>query len=486
MPDDSSVVLVSNRGPVSFVRAGDAFTTKRGAGGLAGAVDPVARRLGDNAVWVAATNSAADREAVAAGAAGDLQDELGYRVHLLDIEPAIYARYYDEVSNRMLWFATHCLWGEVPMPAFGDAHREAWRDGYLRVNQRFADAVVQITSPSTLVLFQDYHLAVAPRLLRRARPDQKIFHFTHSSFCGPDGFAPLPDQIARGVIEGMLGADLLGFHVPDWVDGFFRCCEKLGAEVDTRRGSVTYDGRETWVRTYPIPVDADELRQRASGRKAQDWAHRFSQSDFLVTRADRTDPSKNIVRGFRAFGLLLDRRDDLRGQARFVACLYPSRQSIPEYRRYVEEIKASVDDVNARHPGAIELFLEDDFERTLGALLAYDVLLVNPLMDGMNLVSKEGAVLNERWGALVLSNKAGSYEELGAFAVEISNATDADATCRALEQALALPPHERRRRALRLRQIAESSKPEDWIEAQIEDLRAISRQGTPVTRPASL
>jgi trehalose 6-phosphate synthase len=483
MEEDTSVVFVSNRGPVSFIRSDSGFETKRGAGGLAGAMDPVARRLGPNAVWIAAATSDADREALHSGAADGLAEELGYPVYLLDIDPETYARYYDEVSNRMLWFANHCLWDEMGIEGFGEPELDAWENAYEPVNRRFAQAVYEVAEPSSFVLFQDYHLYTAPGHLRRMRPDQVIFHFTHSSFCSQEGLDHLPRPIPQAVIEGMLGADLLGFHVAAWVHGFLDCAERIGATVDRSTGLVEHDGRKTWVREYPIPVDGDDLRERASGPEAQEWARNFrSRTDGpLLVRADRTEPSKNIVRGFEAFGLLLDRRPDLAGSSHFVACVYPSRQTMAEYRAYADRVKDCVERINERHPGSIDLFMEDDFDRTLGALKVYDVLLVNPLMDGMNLVSKEGPVVNEKSGVLVLSRGAGSFEEMGAAAVEISDPKDVEETTKALETALDMPADERSRRAEALRRRAQAHRPEDWIESQLVDLEAIQDGGPPVS-----
>jgi trehalose 6-phosphate synthase len=239
------------------------------------------------------------------------------------------------------------------------------------------------------------------------------------------------------------------------------------------------------VREYPIPIDADELRERAKDDQARRWAERFEgyTAGPLVVRADRAEPSKNIVRGFEAFGEVLDRRDDLRNKLRFVACVYPSRQSMPEYRRYADEITAAVQRVNERHPDSIELYLEDDFDRTLGALAVYDVLLVNPIMDGMNLVSKEGPTVNKRAGALVLSKGAGSYEELGELAVTVEDSLGVGATATAIERALDLPRDERERRSRRLCEIVAQRRPGDWIDAQLEDLKAVGGGQPPRTPP---
>ena len=480
--EELNVVLVSNRGPISFVSTESGYDVKRGAGGLAGALDPVARRLGDRAVWIAAATSDTDRDALHAGAADGLSEKLGYSVYLLDIEPSLYSRYYDVVSNRMLWFAVHSLWDELGIKDFGQDELDAWDDAYEPVNARFAEAVLEIAEPDALVLFQDYHLTIAPGDLRRVRPHQPIFHFTHSSFGGPDGLERLPRPIPQNVIEGMLGADLLGFHVPAWCDGFMACCERIGAKVDYEAGLVEHDGLRTWVRAYPIPIDAKGLRKRAGNKTPGKWAQRLAEQcqGPIVVRADRAEPSKNIIRGFEAFGRLLDRRTDLK-KARFIACLYPSRQSMPEYRKYAEEIEATVASVNERHPDSIDLYLKDDFDRTLGALMIYDVLVVNPIMDGMNLVSKEGPAVNKSDGALVLSQGAGSFMELGRNAIQITDALDVEETALALEKAIDMPTDERKRRAEALRASVESTKPSDWIEAQIEDLAAVHSVGEPKT-----
>jgi trehalose 6-phosphate synthase len=482
---NSGVVIVSNRGPVSFVERDGDYDMTRGAGGMAGALDPVARSLGRRAAWIATATSEDDRKAIAAGAADRLEAELGYPVHLLDIDREVYSQYYDVVSNRMLWFASHCLWEELNVKEFGSEELQAWEDAYQAVNKRFAEAITEISDEDSLVLVQDYHLTTTPRFLRRLRPDQTILHFTHSAFCGPEGLERIPAPVPRSVIEGMLGADLLGFHVTSWVEGFLGCCERIGTNVDRQSGSVEHRGRRSWVREYPIPIDVDEVRERADAPPARRWAKHFEGfvEGPLVVRADRAEPAKNILRGFEAFGLVLDRRADLQGKLRFAACVYPSRQSMIEYRRYSDEIERAVQRVNERHPNSIELFMEDDYDRTLGALSVYDVLLVNPIMDGMNLVSKEGPTVNKRNGVLVLSQGAGSYEELGQHAITIEDALDVSSTADAIDHALELDHEERAKRSRGLCEVASARKPRDWIEAQLEDLRAIQGGGEPKTPP---
>lgn len=486
---DLSVVLVSNRGPVSFYETDHGFVSRRGAGGLAGAINNVAKELGDRATWIAAAMSEADRKALACGESKRLRESFGYNVDLLDIDPEIYAQYYDNVSNRMLWFANHNLWDEVGIERFGEAELDAWEHAYKPVNRHFAEMTAKYAGSEALVLFQDYHLTLAPGYLRELRPDQTILHFTHSSFATSEGLDRLPSPIPRAVIEGMLGADLIGFHIISWVDGFLDCCEHIGARVDAERGLVEHGGRRSWVRAYPIPIDADGLRRRVTRKKAESWKTRLQDECRewakgecrIVVRADRVEFSKNVVRGFEAFGQLLDRRADLRRSLRFIACLYPSRKSMAEYQEYQERIEAAAEAVNRRYPGSIDLYMKNDYDRTLAAMRLYDVLLVNPIMDGMNLVSKEGPAVNENDGAVVLTTGAGSYEELGHFAVEISDPFDVAETSAALERALDLSPGARARRAAGLRRQVDGRNPEDWIEAQLADLRAIKSDGKPVT-----
>lgn len=483
--DDLKIALVSNRGPVSFAAQEEGFEIKGPAGGVAPTLHRVASQLHDRAVWFAAAISDDDRKAVASGEMGRVRDELGYRVDLIDFEPETYRRYYDVVSNRMLWFANHCLWDELNVKTFGRDEIAAWDEAYEPVNRRFAEHVAELGDPSWLVMFQDYHFALAPKILRELSPEQTIFHFTHSSFCGPLGMDRLPDPLARRVIEGMLGADLVGFHVRDWVQGFFASCREIGADVDEGRGLVTYRGRRSWVREYPIPIDADDLRQRSQDPRVIEWKKRFLRDleGALVVRADRIEPSKNIVRGFQAFGEVLDRRKDLR-RTKFVACLYPSRQTMPEYQRYAAEVQEAADRVNRRHPGAILVYNKDDFDRTLGAYRVYDVLLVNSVMDGMNLVAKEGPALNERNGALVLSPSVGAFEELGANAIRIEAPLEVPSTALVIEQALDLVPEEREKRARALREQVDSRTPEDWIEEQLADMRAVRDGDAPLTAPS--
>jgi trehalose 6-phosphate synthase len=191
----------------------------------------------------------------------------------------------------------------------------------------------------------------------------------------------------------------------------------------------------------------------------------------LVVRVDRADPSKNIVRGFHAFSLLLDEHPEWCGRVRLLARLDPTRESIPEYAAYRAAIDLAVRELEQRHPGSVVVELADDFDRSLAAYKRYDVLFVNPVFDGLNLVAKEGPLLNERSGVLVLSENAGAHEELAPWVVTI-NPSDVEGQARALYEALTMDEPERRRRAEALAAHVRANDVGRWLEAELADLEA--------------
>ena len=478
------IVLAANRGPVTFRRLDTGeYAVETGVGSLAGSLRDIARRLPGQVAWLAAA-AASDRAAWPADCGELASRQVGYAVRFVPVRSRTYDRYYRRVSNRMLWFANHALWREPEIDPPPESELTAWRLGYEPVNRAFARSAAGLAHPASPVMFQDYHLAAAPQHLRRLRPEQPIAHFTHSAFSGAESLARLPGDAGRRYLEGMLGADLVGFHTAAWCRSFLDCCAAFGLEADNSAGRVRLGGRWAWVRPYPMQVDAAALRDRAAGASVRTWAARFSAPPGrLLVRVDRIEPAKNIIRGFDAFELLLDRRPDLR-DTRFLACLYGTRDAMAEYRRHLDRIRARVAGIQRRYPGSVEMFVEDSQDRALGALLCYNVLLVNPLLDGMNLVAKEGAALNERCGVLVLSSGAGAFAELGQDAVGIRDPESVPETASALEHALCLPSGPRARRAARLRVLADRYSPADWLRWQLTDLESIRHRGHPASPAA--
>jgi trehalose 6-phosphate synthase len=478
--DPRRVLIASNRGPISFVRGEEGHVVaKRGQGGLVTALTGAVQ--GTGGLWIASAMSEEDRSK--AGKRFDVDvGATRYSVRYLAIDPPTYAGFYDGISNRVLWFVHHLLWDLPRAPIFRGLARD-W-DRYRSVNQAFTRALAEEggTSDSTRYLVQDYHLTLVPAMLRRARPNARISHFSHIPFAGPDYFAILPEWARQEMLAGLLGADVLGFQAPAWAANFLMCCRTLsGAKVDLRRGLVRWQDRDVRVRVYPISIDPEGLRVEAAApevARARKEMLRIAGGARLLVRVDRAELSKNILRGLLAFEALLESQPARRREVTFVAHLSPSRQRIREYRDYTNECVGAAERINRRFGRAgwtpIRLTMKDDYARALAAYQLYDVLLVNPVMDGMNLVAKEGPVLNERDGVLILSETAGAFTELGAHAVPV-NPFDVEGTARAIGVALDMDPVERQRRLRGLRTAVVRNPIERWVEAQLEDLEVGGR-----------
>ena len=465
------LIVVSNRGPVSYDRdPGGERAATRGAGGLVTALAPLVSR--HDVTWIASAMSEEERRIAAAGpldetAAGGAR----YRLRLVAHDPDAYRLFYDVVANPVLWFVQHGLWDCMLDP---DADLLGpWRDGYVAVNAAFADAVVAELErdPGAAVLFQDYHLYVAPRLVRDRRPEAATAHFVHIPWVGPEAWRVLPEAIVRAVHDGLLANDTVGFHTPRWRDAFVASSEAyLGAGAAGR----------TVLTAEPISLDAAAFEELGASpevrRREPELIPR--RPERLVLRVDRTDPAKNAVRGFEAFARLLERRPDLHGRVAMLALLHPSRLSIPEYRRYQERLESAAAAVNAVHGTAewqpIVLDLRDDFLLSVAAYRSYDVLLVNSVLDGLNLVAKEAPLVNARAGVLVLSQGTGAYEELAEWVVPC-DPLDVDGQAAALEQALEVPLETRRRWLHGIRAHVRANDLDAWAGAQLEALdRAVT------------
>jgi trehalose 6-phosphate synthase len=446
------LIVVSNRGPVTFDRGPDGErVVRRGGGGLVTAL----RGLLDHhdVTWIAAATTGEDRVVAAEGSS---------EVAFVAPAPDAYHGYYNVVANPMLWFIQHGLWGRSLAPDLDEAFHAAWRD-YETVNRLFAERVVAEldNKPGAAVLFQDYHLYLAPGFVRAARPDARLAHFVHIPW--PVDWSTLPEAMRRDVHEGLLANDVVAFHTARWARQFEISCDEI---VGGRAGArVTH---------HAISVDVDEFDElaRSEGVLAEERALEESRPEKLVLRVDRTDPSKNVVRGLEAFGVLLDTWPDWRGRVRMLALLDPSRQSIPEYVEYVAAIERTTEEVNGRHPGAIDLRVADNFQRSVAAYKQFDVLLVNAVYDGLNLVAKEAPLVNTRDGVLVLSENAGAHEELGEWALTV-NPFDVWGQAQALHEALSMEPAERRRRREGICGQVRAHDVHAWVAGLLADLDAV-------------
>ncbi|MFI8522158.1 trehalose-6-phosphate synthase [Streptomyces sp. NPDC085481] len=476
----ASVLVASNRGPVSYtVRDDGELEARRGGGGLVSGLSAISSEDG---LWVCAALGDGDREAVRRGVA-----ETGVR--MLDIAPDVYADAYNGIANSVLWFLHHHLYDIPREPVFDAAFRRRW-ESYRAYNHAFAEALAEAADDSAAVLVQDYHLALVPGQLRELRPDLRIAHFTHTPWASPQYLRLLPEDVREELLWGMLGADELGFHTWGWATSFLSGAQIDGPEgtaepflrsSDPWRGVKHRKGgadRSTRVAAYPLGVDGDELLSLAHRPEVDERlaALRAEVGDRkTIVRVDRTELSKNILRGLLAYRELLTTHPEWQHRVVHLASAYPSRQDLEVYRSYTTAVRELADRINDAFGTPdwtpVLVSVQDDFTRSLAAYRLADVALVNPVRDGMNLVAKEIPVVSEAGCALVLSREAGAYEELGKDALTV-NPYDVTETAEALHRALSMPPADRTERTKRLAAAATALPPQRWFLSQLEALRS--------------
>ena len=448
------IVVLSNRGPVSFSPGeGGDLEPRRGAGGLVSGLGPAL--VGTDATWISAAMTDGDREVAASG----VVDAAGHRVRLLALDPDAYRMAYDVVCNATLWFAYHELFDRSRRPRFDRRWREAWA-AYRETNEAFAAAAVETAPEGAVVLVQDYHLALVGPQLAAERPDLRTAHFSHTPFPHPEQLSVLPDDVVAELLGGMAGHGSCGFHSPRWAEAFERSTHAtLGAAPPTF--------------VSPLATDRADLEATARGDACERALERLEGAlggRRLLARVDRIELSKNLLRGFWAFDDLLERHPEWRSEVTFGAFVYPSRQTLPEYLAYHQEVEEVVRRVNERWADGdwtpILLDGDDDYPTAIAALRRYDALLVNPIRDGLNLVASEGALVNERDGVVVLSPEAGIWDQLSGGALP-AHPYDVAGTADALHDALSMPSAERRRRATDLRDAAGRRSPTDWLDDQV-------------------
>ncbi|MER5547058.1 trehalose-6-phosphate synthase [Streptomyces sp. NPDC002589] len=472
--EKARVLVASNRGPVSYTvyeDGGDggagSLRAKRGGGGLVSGLSAIGADAGS--VWVCAALGDGDRAAVRRAAGGLLpaEDTGGQRVRMLDIDARVHSDAYNGIANSVLWFVHHMLYQTPLEPVFDAEFRRQWAS-YEAYNRAFAEALAEEAADGAAVLVQDYHLCLVPGMLRVLRPDLRIGHFSHTPWAPPDYFRLLPDDIAAALLSGILGADRAAFLTTRWADAFASCCAAV-------LGPDSLTGTEIGV--HGLGADADFLRKRAHEPDVEErmaaLRAEIGEGRKAVVRVDRTELSKNIVRGLLAYRQLLDDHPEWRERVVHIAFAYPSRQDLAVYREYTAAVQRVAQEINSAYGTAgwtpVVLHVKDDFARSLAAYRLADVALVNPIRDGMNLVAKEVPVVSDQGCALVLSREAGAYEELRADALVV-NPYDVLETARALHEALSLRPEERADRAKRLAAAATALPPAQWF---LEQLRAL-------------
>ncbi len=482
--NERTIILASNRGPITLRKSeSGSLEYQRGSGGLVTALTGVLQHA--EARWVACANTEEDsiwqQGWVPLG-----ESEESVWIQFLSPTAEQYEGYYEVISNPLLWFLQHSMWNIFREPTIDRSVWQAWDDGYVAVNRLFAEAIAhQInTAPRpALVMLQDYHLYLAPALIRKLyRPKRKytLSHFIHIPWPGAEDWGFLPTKMRIAILEGLCAVDLLGFQTREDGLNFIRTCESHlpGAHVNYREGRVWFHNHTTYVRDFPISIDVEGLRQTAATEEVKLYHEQLVQShgDWrIILRIDRIEPSKNIVRGFQAFSEMLELHPEHRGKVKFLAMLVPSRLGVSEYGNYLDELMGIAGRVNARYGGngwePIRVLVDENYPRAVAGMQIYEALLVNSIADGMNLVAKEGPIVNERDGVLILSERTGAYQQLQSGALMVSP-LDIYGTAEAMHLALVMPSKERHERAERLQGLIEREDIVDWL---CQQLTAVKR-----------
>lgn len=479
------LILASNRGLIEYRQAPDGtLRWHRGSGGVVTALTAVSQYA--ELTLIACAMDEGDRQAAAKAHGEPIRSPFsGQKLSLrfLTIPQDTYDKHYNVFCNPLLWFLQHYMWNSPYTPNIDISTYDAWENGYVPVNQIFAAAVVAEAKKERvppLIMLHDYHLYLAAGFIRESMPTAIIQHFTHIPWPSPSYWQLLPAHMRQSICDNMCANNIVGFQTVRDVRNFLHTCEAFleDAEVDHGNRTVWLDNHLTMARHYPISVDVADLRRMSRSALVREHQARLRRlcGEKTIVRVDRAEPSKNIVRGFRAFEMLLDRYPEWLGEIRFLAFIVPSRGHLRQYRRYQKQIERQVAAINDRFGTEawqpIQVFFENNYAQAVAAMRLYDVLLVNAVIDGMNLVAKEGPTVNMRDGVLILSETVGAFEQLGPYALAVCPA-DIEGTVQALQRALTMPSDERRQRADALRQIIRQEDIIMWIHRQLADLRSL-------------
>ena len=476
------LILVSNRGPVEHHMTDGRTEPRRGSGSVVTSFSPLSHAC--EFTWVSSAMSEGDR-AISSGGTAVPSPVAGHRINLRYVTTArrAYHKYYNVICNPLLWFLQHYMWNPPHNPTVDATVHDAWETGYVAVNEAFAKAIVteaRSHDSPPVVLGHDYHLYLLPEFIRRDLPEAIIQHHVHVPWPTPLYWNLIPRQIVRRICDSLCSADIVGFQTSMDRNCFLDTVEEFVPEsrVDRRSGIVELDGRACSARVYPGSINVAEVQHIAGAPRTLEYEARLKResAEATIVRIDRAEPNKNIVRGFRAYDQLLSAHPELRGRVKFLAFLVPSRTHLRQYQRYMDEVQQAIQQVNTTHSAdgwqPIVAYMENNYAQAVAGMKLYDALLVNTLVEGMNLVAKEGPVVNQRDGVLVLSQSSGAHSQLADGAISVAP-TDIAGTSEALYRAITMSAAERRERASTLYRSICRNDNEDWLTRQMEDVAAL-------------
>ncbi|MFQ6027127.1 MAG: trehalose-6-phosphate synthase [Dehalococcoidia bacterium] len=476
------LIVASNRGPVEHqMSPAGRPEARRGSGSIVTALNSMAQTA--EFTWVASAMGEGDRIISGNGRSTHFKSPLpGHMINLRYVVTPrrVYHKYYNVLCNPLLWFLQHYMWNPPYNPNVDASVHDAWNNGYIPVNQAFARAIIEDSqeySNPPVVIGHDYHLYLLPEFVRREVPEAIIQHFIHIPWPTPRYWQMIPKYIATQICHSLCQADIVGFQTPQDRQSFLDTVEEFLPDslIDRPEGMIRRNGRETWVKVYPISINVTEVQRIANSPRALEFEERLRplRNEHTIVRIDRAEPNKNVVRGFKAFELLLTRHPELQGKVNFLAFLVPSRTHIRQYQRYMDEIQQLINQINQNLGSEdwqpIRAFMENNYTQAIAGMKLYDVLLVNTIIEGMNLVAKEGPVVNTNDGVLVLSESSGAYHQLSEGALSVSP-TDIEGTMETLFQALSMSAEERQDRSGKLADQVSREDINHWICRQLEDI----------------
>ena len=480
---DKNLIVVSNRGPVEFHKKNSKVEMKRGAGGLVSTLLPIMETL--NGVWIASAMTPGDVEVAKRFPDNKVpipEEDPQFWVPFVVVDQRRYECYYSVISNPLLWFVQHYMWNSPYTPTIDDKIHKSWEQGYRYMNQKFAEKVLKESKKNEkepLIMLQDYHLYLCPTYIRKKLKDTFLSQFIHIPWPQSEYFSIIPEYMRKEIIEGLLSNNLLGFHLPRYVTNFMQTCEEYTDEVDYENGIIWHNGQATHVKSYPISVDYEGIKELAHSPgvlEKEKLIKEIKGDYFLFYRTDRIDLSKNIIRGFEAYELFLHKYPQYHGKVKFLTTGKPTRQQIREYHTYYYDVIEMIEDINVKYATddwkPIEWIFKADYNLVVAAFKNYDCLIVNPIADGMNIVPKESSVVNECQGSVILSEKAGCFEELKEHVLAV-NPYDISQTAEAYHQAIQMSEKERHGRLDNLKDIVARRTIYHWISEQFEDIEKI-------------
>ncbi|WP_277542147.1 alpha,alpha-trehalose-phosphate synthase (UDP-forming) [Haloarcula laminariae] len=481
---DGGLVVVSNRQPYSHTYDGDDIAVEVHAGGLTAGLDPVMQAVGGT--WIAWGDGDADREVVDENDCVPAPpDDPGYTLRRVWLDDDEVDDYYYGFSNQVLWPICHSALTNV-------TEWERYWEQYQSVNERFVDAVADHADPGDIVWFQDYHFALAPAIAReRLDDDTVLMQFWHIPWPAWDTFRGCPH--GEAIVEGVLGNDLLVFHVPRYRENFLHCVERVldDATVDHETGTVRYDGGTTQVTEFPMGVEVDKIARRARSEEADefwaDFTEKYRVADTVALGVDRLDYSKGIPERLRALEQFWERNPEWRGKLTYVEKGSETRSRIDSYQQVQDQIEAGVERVNDRFGTddwtPVLSFDEYISPTALASLYSHsDLALVSPIRDGMNLVAQEYVAAQvDDDGVLILSDQAGAGSILDAALLVTPQNTGAFTD--AIERALTMRGAERRARMQRLREQVSENDLATWTGLNLRAAMALRDGDGSATEP---